>query len=152
MPHHSIAGPINKLLAAGFKVAICDQLEDPKMAKGIVKRGVTRILTPGMVYDADTLDGTKSHYIASLDSDSLSFVDTTTGEAFFFQNKDNKSLLGLLDVLPVAEIVLAGSFQQAGLPTNLLVSRHDDVLDHELTQGAPASAARLLSYFYSFWC
>ena len=46
VPHHSIAGPINKLLKAGLKVAICDQIEDPKTAKGIVKRAVTRVLTP----------------------------------------------------------------------------------------------------------
>ena len=51
VPHHSISTPIAKLLAAGHKVAICDQLEDPSQAKGLVKRGVTRVLTPGMVYD-----------------------------------------------------------------------------------------------------
>src|SRR5690242_20174968 len=53
VPHHSIAGPIAKLLAAGHKVAICDQIEDPATAKGLVKRAVTRVLTPGMVYDPD---------------------------------------------------------------------------------------------------
>src|SRR4051812_39208955 len=77
VPHHSIAGPINKLLALGLKVAICDQIEDPKLAKGIVKRAVTRILTPGMVYDPDTLDQNKSHYIACFDESSVSFADTT---------------------------------------------------------------------------
>ena len=65
VPHHSVAGPINKLLAAGFKVAICDQIEDPKLAKGIVKRAVTRILSPGMVYDPDTLDGQMPNYLCS---------------------------------------------------------------------------------------
>ena len=60
MPHHSVAGPINKLLKAGLRVAICDQIEDPKTAKGIVKRAVTRVLTPGMVYDPDTLEDRKS--------------------------------------------------------------------------------------------
>ena len=61
MPHHSVAGPINKLLGQGLKVAICDQVEDPKFAKGLVKRAVTRILTPGMVLDPDTLETTRSH-------------------------------------------------------------------------------------------
>ncbi|MES2854360.1 MAG: DNA mismatch repair protein MutS, partial [Bdellovibrionota bacterium] len=56
VPHHSIANSINKLLAQGFKIAICDQIEDPKLAKGLVKRAVTRILSPGVVYDPDTLD------------------------------------------------------------------------------------------------
>jgi DNA mismatch repair protein MutS len=83
VPHHSIAGPINKLLAHGLKIAICDQIEDPKLAKGIVKRAVTRVLTPGMVYDPDTLDQNKSHYIACLDETSISFIDVTTGESFF---------------------------------------------------------------------
>src|SRR6186713_2303932 len=49
-PHHSISNYINKLLKAGLKVAICDQVEDPKEAKGLVKRAVTRILSPGMVF------------------------------------------------------------------------------------------------------
>src|SRR6218665_3165669 len=107
MPHHSVAGPINKLLAHGFKVAICDQLEDPKQAKGIVKRGVTRVLTPGMVYDSDTLDGTKPHYLVSLDSESISFLDTTTGEAFYFRSKNPSELLRFVQILPVAEVVIA---------------------------------------------
>src|SRR3712207_3124993 len=62
VPHHSIAVPIAKLLRAGHRVAICDQLEDPATAKGIVKRGVTRVLTPGMVYDPDTLDQLRANY------------------------------------------------------------------------------------------
>jgi DNA mismatch repair protein MutS len=64
VPYHSIAGPINKLLARGLKVAVCEQVEDPKFAKGIVKRAVTRVLTPGMVLDSDTLETTRAHYLA----------------------------------------------------------------------------------------
>lgn len=150
VPHHSIAGPINKLLAAGYKVAICDQLEDPKMAKGIVKRGVTRVLTPGMVYDSDTLDGTKPHYLVSLDKDSISFLDTTTGEAFFFLSKKTSELLRFLHVLPVAEIVITKDDEAllAGLD-GILTSHHEEVCDalHPLLKnGAPLSAARLISY------
>lgn len=106
VPHHSIGGQINKLLAAGLKIAICDQVEDPKLAKGLVKRAVTRILTPGMVYDSDTLESTQSHYITGLDKDSLSFIDTTTGEAFYFLVNDLASQLKLIQILPVAELVL----------------------------------------------
>lgn len=153
MPHHSIAGPINKLLAAGFKVAICDQLEDPKMAKGIVKRGVTRILTPGMVYDSDTLDGTKPHYLVSIDADSISFLDTTTGEAFFFRSQKTSELLRFMQILPVAEVVIATEDEK--LVESLqgtLISRHDEVADplHDLLKNqAPLSAARLVSYVKS---
>lgn len=105
-PHHAVAGPINKLLAAGHKVAICDQVEDPALAKGIVKRAITRILTPGMVYDSETLDQTKAHYITSLDSEQISFIDTTTGECFYFKSNNLPEKLKLLDVLPVVEIVV----------------------------------------------
>lgn len=153
MPHHSVSGPINKLLAHGFKVAICDQLEDPKAAKGIVKRGVTRILTPGMVYDSDTLDGTKAHYLASVDGESISFLDSTTGEAFFFKSKKTQDLLRFVQILPVAEIVVAKEDEHLlGGIQGFLVSHHEDLMDpgHELLKNAaPMSAARLLSYVKS---
>jgi DNA mismatch repair protein MutS len=106
-PHHTVAGPINKLLAAGLKVAICDQIEDPALAKGLVKRAITRILTPGMIYDSETLDQTKAHYLSSFDDESISFIDTTTGEAFYFKSANLIEKLKLLEVLPVVEIVVA---------------------------------------------
>lgn len=106
VPHHSISGPINKLLASGLKIAICDQVEDPKLAKGLVKRAVTRILTPGMVYDSDTLESTQSHFITGLDKSSVSFIDTTTGESFYFLVADLSAQLKLISILPVAELVL----------------------------------------------
>lgn len=105
-PHHSVAGPINKLLAAGLKVAICDQVEDPALAKGIVKREITRILTPGMVYDSETLDHTKAHYLCAIDPERISFIDTTTGESFFLSSPKLAEKLKLLEVLPVAEVVV----------------------------------------------
>lgn len=150
VPHHSIAGPINKLLSHGFKIAICDQLEDPKQAKGIVKRGVTRILTPGMIYDSDTLDGTKPHYLVSLEKSSISFLDTTTGEAFFFRSNNAQELLRFLQILPVAEIVLSKDDDELiqGLQ-GIMTSYHEELMDplHPLLRNqAPLSAARLLSY------
>lgn len=108
-PHHAVAGPINKLLAAGLKVAICDQVEDPALAKGLVKRAITRILTPGMVFDNDTLDQTKAHYICALDSEKISFIDVTTGESFYFRSSVVEEKIKLLDVLPVAEVVVQKS-------------------------------------------
>ena len=99
VPHHSIAGPIAKLLAAGHKVAMCDQIEDPATAKGLVKRDVTRVLTPGMVYDPDTLDQLTANYLASYDDACLACVDVTTGEAFthdFETDDEREELLGLL--------------------------------------------------------
>lgn len=128
MPYHSIAGPINRLLAHGLKVAICDQIEDPKFAKGLVKRAVTRILTPGMVYDSDTLDSTKCHYLVSFDKQLVAFVEPTTGECFTVEHRGQRFENFLS--LPVAEIVLsqeqtadteilAGLGQHHGVPVSV---------------------------------
>ena len=73
VPHHSIAGPIAKLLAAGFKVAVCDQMEPAHQAKGLVKREVTRVLTPGMVYDPSNLDQMTANYLCAFDDSGYQF-------------------------------------------------------------------------------
>lgn len=109
VPHHSIAGPIAKLLAAGKKVAMADQIEDPALAKGIVKRAVTRVLTPGMVYDPDTLDQLSANYLASYDHHHLAFADITTGEAFCYEISDVQEREELLAMLSPAELVLPPS-------------------------------------------
>jgi DNA mismatch repair protein MutS len=147
VPHHSVANTINKLLANGFKVAICDQIEDPKLAKGLVKRAVTRILSPGVVYDPDTLDAMKANYLASFDDKSVSFLDTTTGEAFYFLVKDEARRLRLLQNLQPVEIVVAGSqnsFKSA------IQDWHPIVTEHQVLGPAvrdwPDSARRLLGY------
>ena len=106
MPHHSIASPIAKLLTQGFKVAICDQIEDPALAKGIVKRAVTRILTPGMVYDPETLDQVSANYIASYDGVKVAFFDSSTLEAFEFEFGSVEEREQLLRLLQPRELVL----------------------------------------------
>src|SRR5580698_9893615 len=73
VPHHSIAGPIARLLKSGHRVAMCDQIEDPALAVGIVKRVVTRVLTPGMVYDPETLDQVTANYLACYDERTVAF-------------------------------------------------------------------------------
>jgi DNA mismatch repair protein MutS len=105
VPHHSIAGPINKLLAHGFKVAICDQIEDPKFAKGIVKRAVTRILSPGMVYDPETLDADQFNYLCSVDKKHVSFLEPTTGECFFYKVGEVREQVRLIETIAPVEIV-----------------------------------------------
>jgi len=107
VPHHSIAGPIAKLLAAGHKVAICDQIEDPALAKGLVKRAVTRILTPGMVYDPDTLDQLSANYLASYDDNTVAFADITTGEAFVYNFSTERDREELILLLSPVELVLS---------------------------------------------
>ncbi|MEO0335460.1 MAG: DNA mismatch repair protein MutS, partial [Pseudomonadota bacterium] len=106
MPHHSISGAVSKLLSAGHKVAICDQVEDPKLAKGLVKRAVTRVLTPGMVYDPETLDELSSHYLCSYDEQKVSFLDVTTKEAFTYGFSGVVEREELISLLNPVEFVL----------------------------------------------
>lgn len=84
VPFHSADGYIARLVDKGYKVAICEQVEDPKLAKGIVKRDVVRVITPGTVIDSTVLDEKKNNYIASIYCDKngygLSICDVTTGE------------------------------------------------------------------------
>ena len=86
VPYHSAEGYIGKLVARGHKVAICEQLEDPATAKGLVKRDVVRIITPGTVIESSMLDETSNNYICSICIDGvsagLSFFDISTGEAY----------------------------------------------------------------------
>ena len=106
VPHHAIATPIAKLLAAGYKVAICDQVEDPKFAKTIVKRAVTRVLSPGMVYDPETLDAQQSNYLCSYDQTNIAFLETTTGEAFYCERKGTQ-VEWYVQLLKPTELVLS---------------------------------------------
>jgi DNA mismatch repair protein MutS len=83
-PHHSIDTYLPKLVRAGYRVAICDQLEDPKMVKGIVKRGVTELVTPGVSFNDKVLEHKTNNFLASIHLDKdragASFLDVSTGE------------------------------------------------------------------------
>lgn len=85
-PHHSLESYLPKLVRAGHRVAICDQLEDPKMTKTIVKRGVTELVTPGIAFSDKILEGHKNNFLAAIhfgkDIHGISFLDVTTGEFF----------------------------------------------------------------------
>ena len=107
VPHHSIAKPINTLLSLGHRVAICDQLEDPKFAKGIVKRGVTRVLSPGVVYDPDTLDAHVPHFLVAYSTETISFLDVTTGDAFYYETPNSTQRDHLISLLNPVEVILS---------------------------------------------
>ena len=83
-PHHSLDAYLPKLVRVGYRVAICDQLEDPKMTKTIVKRGVTELVTPGLSYNDKVLDNASNNFLASFVYDGkiagISFLDISTGE------------------------------------------------------------------------
>lgn len=83
-PHHSLDSYLPKLVRAGFRVAICDQLEDPKMTKTIVKRGVTELVTPGVSYNDKVLEGKENNFLCAIHFEGqragVSFLDVSTGE------------------------------------------------------------------------
>ncbi|ABN57876.1 MULTISPECIES: DNA mismatch repair protein MutS [Methanoculleus] len=87
VPHHAAEGYIARLVNKGYKVVICDQVEDPKTAKGIVKRDVTRVITPGTLIDSSMLASAGAHYLMAVAPDrketfGLAFLDVSTGEFF----------------------------------------------------------------------
>lgn len=91
-PHHSLENYLPKLVRAGYRVAICDQLEDPKLAVGIVKRGVTELVTPGVSYNDNVLDQRSNNFLCSLHFGNsiigISFLDISTGEFLVAQGND----------------------------------------------------------------
>ncbi|MBQ8557110.1 MAG: DNA mismatch repair protein MutS [Clostridia bacterium] len=86
VPYHAMEGYVERLIAKGYKVAICDQMEDPALAKGLVQRGVTRIITPGTVIEPSMLDERANNFLLSVcfasDKAGLAFADVSTGEFF----------------------------------------------------------------------
>ncbi len=145
VPHHAIAGHINKLLAHGLKVAICDQVEDAKFAKGLVKRAVTRILSPGMVFDPDTLDTLQFNYIAAFDKKTVSFLEPTTGETFYYSLSKWSEQWALIKLLQPVEILLTAE-QKKVLGEEIgdfaVITQHEDLRGDETIE----SAQRLVSY------
>lgn len=92
-PHHALDSYLPKLVRAGNRVAICDQLEDPRFVKGIVKRGVTELVTPGVSYNDHVLEKKQNNFLASLfeskNSTGVAFLDISTGEFFLAQGSEN---------------------------------------------------------------
>ncbi len=84
IPHHAVSGYLNRLIEKGYKVAICEQVEDPKTAKGIVRREIVRVVTPGTVTDETTLSDERNNFICSIYGDNVAvglvFADVSTGE------------------------------------------------------------------------
>jgi DNA mismatch repair protein MutS len=108
-PHHALDTYLHKLVKAGYRVAICDQLEDPKLAKGIVKRGVTEMVTPGTTVNDKLLEHHSNNFLAGIhfaenDQYGLAFLDISTGE-FFIAEGDREYADKLLQGFKPAEVV-----------------------------------------------
>ncbi|NAW51646.1 DNA mismatch repair protein MutS [Elizabethkingia argentiflava] len=108
-PHHSLDSYLPKLVRAGMRVAICDQLEDPKMVKGIVKRGVTELVTPGVTFNDQVLDAKRNNFLLSLHQEKekygIALVDISTGE-FLVSEGNQEKLIHLLQTFNPSEIIL----------------------------------------------
>ncbi|MCI8637987.1 MAG: DNA mismatch repair protein MutS [Coprococcus sp.] len=119
VPYHAVDGYLNRLVAKGYKVAICEQMEDPKMAKGLVKRDVVRIVTPGTNLDIQSLDNTKNNYIMCIvyvaNRYGLSIADVTTGEYLLTEVDTPNRLTDELYKFAPAEIICNESFYMSGL-------------------------------------
>ena len=107
-PHHALDTYLHKLVKAGYRVAICDQLEDPKTAKGIVKRGVTELVTPGLATHDRLLEHNSNNFLAGLhlgeNTSGISFLDISTGE-FFIAEGDLDYIDKLLQTFQPAEVI-----------------------------------------------
>ena len=114
-PYHALDTYLHKLVKAGYRVAICDQLEDPKLAKGIVKRGVTELVTPGIATSDKLLEHNNNNFLASLHfTDTvigMAFLDISTGE-FFIAEGDKEYADKLLQSLQPAEVLFERSKQK----------------------------------------
>ena len=134
-PHHSLDNYLPRLVKAGYRVAICDQLEDPKKTKTIVKRGVTELVTPGVSYNDKVLETKQSNYLASVYEQNMqwavAFLDISTGE-FHVSEGSIVSIKKLLD---------------AYKPSEWLMPKQQQSLVHELL-GTPASFQTLESWVY----
>ena len=127
VPYHSADTYINRLIDKGYKVAICEQVEDPKQAKGLVKREVTRIVTPGTNLNTQSLDESKNNYIMAivcLDGIyGISLADVTTGECFLTEVDKERKLLDEIAKFMPAEIICNQAFFVSGIDLDDLKNR-----------------------------
>lgn len=119
VPYHAVEGYLNRLVAKGYKVAICEQVEDPKTTKGIVKREVVRIVTPGTNLDTQALDETKNNYIMCIvyiaDRYGVSVADISTGDYFVTEIPDSAKLLDEIYRFSPSEIICNEAFYMSSV-------------------------------------
>ncbi|CUX50411.1 DNA mismatch repair protein MutS [Clostridium sp. C105KSO13] len=127
VPYHAVDSYLNKLVSRGYKVAICEQMEDPKQARGLVKRDVVRIVTPGTNLAAQALDEAKNNYLMCIvyiaDRYGLSIADVTTGDYFVTELPDSTKLLDEIYKFMPSEIICNESFYMSGMDLDDLKDR-----------------------------
>jgi DNA mismatch repair protein MutS len=155
VPHHSIGPQINKLLKAGLKVAICDQVENPKDAKTIVKRAVVRVVTPGLAYDPETISGHQSLFVASFRSHEnsselfeLAAIDASTGEVVLARELSLSELSSWLQKLSPQEFIFNENFKPPFIIEGLITKRphlqNQTIEDYLLSYVAETQGSEIL--------
>ena len=119
VPYHAVDSYLNRLVSKGYKVAICEQMEDPATARGIVKREVVRIVTPGTNLDTQSLDETKNNYIMCIvyvaDRYGVSIADVTTGEYMVTEREDSGKLFDEIYKFMPSELICNEAFYMSGM-------------------------------------
>ena len=127
VPYHSVEGYLNRLVSKGYKVAICEQVEDPKQTKGIVKREVVRVVTPGTNLNTQALDEGKNNYIMCIvyigDKYGISTADVTTGDYFVTEIETSEKLFDEVYKFMPSEIVCNEAFYMSGVDLEELKER-----------------------------
>ena len=127
IPYHAVEGYLSKLVSRGYKVAICEQVEDPKLAKGLVKREVIRVVTPGTNLNVQSLEAGKNNYLLSIaytpDGIGISAADVTTGDYYVTEVEDLKKLNDELMKYEPSEIICNEAFLVSGFDVNDLKTR-----------------------------
>ena len=146
VPHHVIDNYINKLVQNGFKVALCDQVEDPKKAKGLVKRAITRVISPGTIVDLESLDKKENNFLLSIFENKFGigacFSDISTGKLIAFEIKNNPSisankLIDEIEKISPSEIIINSNFSNKkvlnylSLNKDILINKIEDSKDYE---------------------
>lgn len=126
VPYHAVDNYLSKLITRGYRVAICEQVEDPKTAKGIVKREVVRIVTPGTNLNTQVLDETRNNYLMSVVHTTniygISVVDVTTGDYFVTEIDSNRKLMDEIYKWSPTEIICNDTFLVSGIDMEALKS------------------------------
>ncbi len=127
VPYHAVESYLNRLVTKGYKVAICEQVEDPKTVKGLVKREVVRIVTPGTNLDTQSLDESRNNYIMCIvyiaDRYGVSVADITTGDYFVTEIEDSAKLMDEICRFSPSEIICNEAFYMSGMDLEELKGR-----------------------------
>ncbi|WP_313580517.1 DNA mismatch repair protein MutS [Lacrimispora sp.] len=137
VPYHAVDTYLNRLVQKGFKVAIAEQMEDPRLAKGLVKREVIRVVTPGTITSAQALDETKNNYLMGIvyigEAFGVAVADISTGDFLVTEVESERELMDEINKFTPSEIICNEAFYVSGVDVEEIKNRHQAVissLDH----------------------